>query len=578
MEIKKILNSLPNSRWVLTKIKPFLGSVIFILVVDALISLASVAIAIVTKSIIDHATRNEIDMAAMYATMFAGIIIFRIVASAFISIYSTNVKERFSNTLRREIFSKLIDKEWLDVSKYHSGDLLTRLTSDISAVAGGSVSVLPSIISLMIQIIAAFFTLVYYDIRLALFAFVLAPVTVLLSSIYGRRIKKYHIKMQETESKYCSHIQENLQNLQILKTFNLQKYTIDKVNELQKERIRWVNERSRTGAAANSIIGLGYWTGYFLAFGWGAIKLANNTGTYGTMTAFLQLVNNIQAPFIGLAGTLPQIISSLASAGRLMELEYLNEEKKGNQINAPQTAGIRLVNLTFNYDQEICNCIENSNGKLLDQVSLEVNPGEIIALTGTSGEGKTTIIRLLLALLKPNQGKILCLDPNGDEYPVSAATRNWFTYVPQGNSLFSGSIEENLRSGSAEASTEEIEEALRVSCAIDFVEKLPDGIKTQIGEKAYGLSEGQAQRIAIARALLRKAPIIILDEATSALDIELEKRVLQGLRNLKPARTCIMITHRRTSLRICNKVYKLKEGKLVLEQEYAYEDQERVYA
>ena len=560
-----MLRDLPNFRWVAAKIKPFFGSVTLIILTDALVSLAGVTIAIVSKNIIDYATRNELHIAAKYAAVFAGIIIFRMAASAFLSIYSTNVQERFSNSLRQGIFSKLINIEWLQVSKYHSGDLLTRLTSDISSVASGSISVLSSIISLGVQLLAAFITLLYYDIKLAIFAFILAPVTILFSRFYGRRIKKYHIKMQETESKYRSHIQENLQNLLILKTYNLEENSMDRVKELQSERLRWVTERSRTGAAANSILSLGYWAGYFLAFGWGAIKLANKTGTFGTMTAFLQLVNHIQGPFIGLASTLPQIIASLASAGRLIELENLNAEEKGKKIDVPQSAGIRFKDVSFNYDEYLNSDIENSTGKLLDDISFDIEQGEIIAITGTSGEGKTTIIRLLLALLKPNKGRILCFDPEGNEYPISAATRNWFAYVPQGNTLFSGTIEDNLRFGASKASDKDLEEALKASCAMEFVDKLPEGIKTQIGEKAYGLSEGQAQRIAIARALLRKAPIIVLDEATSALDIALEEKIIQELRDLRPARTCIMITHRRTSLGICNKVYKLKEGKLFLE-------------
>lgn len=574
MEIKKVIKDIPNFKWITVKLKPFLGSVILIIIIDSLTSLASVAIAIVSKNIIDYATENSLGIAAQYAAMFAGIILFRMLTSAFLSVYSTNVQERFSNSLRQSIFSKLINMEWLQVSKYHSGDLLTRLTSDIGTVSGGSISIMSQIISLGVQLTAAFIALMYYDLRLAVFAFALAPVTVVFSRFYGKRIKKYHLKMQETESKYRSHIQENLQNLLVLKTFNMEEHSMDKVRELQDERLHWVTERSKTGAAANTLLSLGYWTGYFLAFGWGAIKLANKTATFGTMTAFLQLVNQIQSPFIGLTRTLPQIIASLASAGRLIELENLNAEEKGVEVEVPDSAGIRFKTACFDYNDDTGNDNDNGNsdsengskGILLDNISMDVFPGDIIALVGTSGEGKTTIIRLLLALLKPTEGEILCFDPKNNEYKISSATRKWFTYVPQGNTLFSGTIEENLKSGAAEASTEEMEEALRAACAMDFVEKLPDGIKTQIGEKAYGLSEGQAQRIAIARALLRKAPIIILDEATSALDISLEERIIQELRNLKPVRTCIMITHRRTSLGICNRVYKLKEGKLIIEQ------------
>jgi ABC-type multidrug transport system fused ATPase/permease subunit len=209
MDIRKVIKDIPNARWIAGKIKPFAGQVTLVVILESLTSLGSVAMAIVSKQVIDHATNRNIDSAVRFGILFAGIIVFNIVANAFLSVYTTNVQERFSNSLRQNIFSKLINKEWLEVSKYHSGDLLTRLTSDISSVTGGSISVFASIISLVIQFIAAFITLLYYDPRLAVFAFALAPLTVIFSRYYGRRIKKYHLKMQETESKYRSHIQEN---------------------------------------------------------------------------------------------------------------------------------------------------------------------------------------------------------------------------------------------------------------------------------------------------------------------------------------------------------------------------------
>jgi ABC-type multidrug transport system, ATPase and permease components len=431
------------------------------------------------------------------------------------------------------------------------------LTSDISTVANGSISVLSQLISLGVQLVAAFTTLMFLEPNLAVLAFLLAPFTVLFSRIYGKKLRGLHLKMQETESIYRSHMQEYIQNLLVIKTFNLEENSLGKVGELQKERLYWVTERSKTGATANSILSLGYWTGYFLAFGWGVIKLSKKTASFGTLTAFLQLVNQIQSPFIGLSRTLPQIIASLASAGRLIEIENLNSEAKGEKLVIPDFAGIRFSNVNFRYIEDEA---------VLNNISMDVAPGDVVALIGMSGEGKTTMIRLMLALLKPQSGELVCSDGKGSEYFISATTRSWFSYVPQGNTLFSGTIADNLRSGKPDASDEEMKEALHAACALEFVERLPESINTLIGEKALGLSEGQAQRIAIARALLRKAPIIILDEATSALDLELEERIIQSLRKMKPVRTCIMITHRRTSLGICNKIYKLNNGNLFIEK------------
>lgn len=556
MRIKEAVKSLGNTVWILKSIKPFIFSVILIIAIEASTSVTSVLMAVASKNIIDNATQNDLRKAALYAGSFAFIIIYNMAAHAFLSVYSTRTTELYSNKLRRDIFSKLVNMEWLQVSKYHSGDLLTRLTSDIEAVAEGSVGIFPSIIGLGVQLGAAFFTLLVYEPSLAVLAFIMAPVTILLSRLYAKKLKHTHIRIQEAESSCRSNMQEFLQNILILKTFNLEAKSAERIEELQKERLRWITERSRTGAAANTVIAAGYWLGYFIAFGWGALKLANKTATFGTMAAFLQLVNQIQGPFVGLSGTVPQVISALASAGRLIELENMDAEARDTEIGIPVAAGVRFYDVSFRYEKD---------ERVLDGVSFEALPGETVAVTGTSGEGKTTMLRLMLALLKPDSGEVSCFDGEGNEFKASPALRNWFSYVPQGNTLFSGTIAENLRTGRPGAEEGEMKDALAAACALDFVEKLPEGMNTVIGEKALGLSEGQAQRIAIARALLRNSPVIVLDEATSALDIELEERMLQNIRSLKPSRTCIMITHRRTSLGICSRVYKLKESRLALE-------------
>ncbi|MEN6316026.1 MAG: ABC transporter ATP-binding protein [Clostridiaceae bacterium] len=556
MKLKEVMKHLSNAGWVAASIRPFLKAVVIIIIVESLTSLGSVLMAIVSKNVIDFAVKNELNRAGLYIALFAGIILFNLAARAFLSIYSAKTHESYSNTLRQRIFGRLVNIEWMQVSKYHSGDLLTRLTSDIGAVASGSINILAQVTALGVQLVAAFVILLAFEPSLALMAFFLAPFTVLISRFYAKKMSNMHIRMQESESLYRSQIQEYLQNLLVLKTYNLEEQSKDRIGELQKERLDWVIKRSKTGATANSILSLGYWLGYILAFCWGAVKLANETATFGTFTQLLQLVNQIQGPFIALSRTVPLVISGLASAGRLIELEKLDAETPEAKIGIPASAGICFNEVSFKYEKD---------EQVLDTVTMEAQPGEIIAIIGTSGEGKTTMIRLMLALLKPDAGMIACFDGSGNEYEISCATRNWFSYVPQGNTLFSGTIADNLRSGEQEADEDEMKAALNAVCALDFVEKLPVGINTVIGEKAYGLSEGQAQRIAIARALLRKAPIIVLDEATSALDIELEEKVLHNIRNMKPVRTCIMITHRRTALNECNKVYKLKDGILILE-------------
>lgn len=560
VKLKKILSSLSNVGWVATSIRPSLSALVIIIIAESLSSLASVFMAVESKNLIDAAVQNDLNRIFIHIALFIGIVLYNQASYAFLSVYSTRTKENYSNAMRQGIFSRLMNTEWMQVSRYHSGDLLTRLTSDINSVTSGSISILPSIVGLGVQLAAAFVTLMLYEPALAVLAFITAPLTVILGRVYASKIKKTHIKIQEVESSYRSRMQEFLQNLLILKTFNLEEHSKEKIAELQKERLHWITERSKAGVVSNTLLSLGYWLGYILAFVWGVIKLAGKTATFGVMTAFLQLVGQIQGPFIGLSRTVPQIISALASAGRLIELEKLDAERVEGQVEPPESAGISINEVSFKYEKD---------EQVLDAVSMEANPGEVVAIIGPSGEGKTTIVRLMLALLKPDTGNITCFDGSGKILDASAATRNWFTYVPQGNTLFSGTIADNLRSGDKEADDEEMWAALNAAGAGEFVERLPNGIDTAVGEKAYGLSEGQAQRIAIARAILRKAPVIILDEATSALDIELEEKVLKNIRNIRPARTCIMITHRKTALGTCNSIYSLKDGALYLEKKEA---------
>lgn len=554
MNLRSIIKTLPNASWIVRNGKPFFGRIMLIVLLTAATSLAGVGIAIVSKNIIDSAIGGDLRRAALFGGFFLGIVVFNLVTHAFLSVFSSKVQEQFSNQMRSTVYSRLVHMEWLEVSRYHSGDLLTRLTSDISSVSSGSVSIAATIIAMGVQLIAAFVTLLHYEPRLALLAFVLAPFTILASRIFGRKLKKLHLKMQETEGSYRSHMQENIQNLLVLKTFGLEDRSLSKAEDLQQERLHWVIERGKTSAAVNTMLAIGYWIGYLMAFGWGAMSLAAGTATYGTMTAFLQLVNQIQGPFIGLSRTVPQIISALASAGRLVELENLATEARGELMPRPISAGIRFSNVSYAYEKD---------EPVLWDVSFEAYPGQTVALVGPSGEGKTTLIRLMLALIRPDKGNVDCIDSEGMGHAASCGTRDWFSYVPQGNTLFSGTLEENLLSGNPDANTADITEALHAACAMEFVEKLPDGVKTVLGEKAHGLSEGQAQRVAIARALLRQAPIIILDEATSALDMETEERVLHGIRTKRPNCTCIMITHRPSFMKYCKSAYRILEGRLL---------------
>lgn len=552
----EIQKTIPSLRWILKNAPPFLPGLSAIISMGVVGSLSGVATAIASKNMVDYAVKGDLRLAGIAAAFFGGVMLLNLATNIMGSLLATRLNESMSNSMRQHLFNELMGTEWMPLSAYHSGDLLTRLTSDVGAVANCLVSTFPSILFLGVQFLAAFITLLHYEPRLAFIAFVLGPATVLFSRIWGRKLKQLNLNVKDSESIYRSYLQESLQNFLIIKSFRLEDYSQKALQGLHETRMSWVLKLNRTTLKANAILGGGFMSGYFVAFVWGTYRLSQKAISFGTLTAFLQLVSQVQGPFIGLARTLPQIIGAIASAGRIMELEAMEKEKADEKVPAPGAVGISFRNAAFSY---------NEGQAVLEQVSTEIRPGEIAALIGTSGEGKTTMIRILLALLRPDKGEVFFTNERGRGYQVSAATRDWITYVPQGNTLFSGTIADNLRYGKPDATREEMEKAARAACAWGFIKRLPEGLDTEIGEQGLGLSEGQAQRIAIARALLKKAPVLILDEATSALDVQSEMHVLNSIKNIGYTCTCLVITHRPSVRRICSRVLKLQDGVLIEE-------------
>lgn len=555
-------NIVTVSKWLAGQVRPFLILLFIIVGMSALSSLCGVGMAIASKTLIDSAVSGAGRKVIWAGIAFAVVILLRTGLHASVSLLSVRAYEQMSNRIQQRLFIKLTEVEWADFSKYHSGDILTRLTSDVGMVVNGIVHILPGMVSLGVGLFAAFVTLLIYDPTLAILAFILGPTSVLCSRIFGSKMKRLHLKMQEAESSYRSYLHECIQHMLILKTFCYEKESSDRVGVLQQEKLYCALRRNRMGVATGSVLAIGYWIGYFLAFGWGAMRLSGGMATFGTLTAFLQLVEQVQSPFIGLARSLPQVVSMTASAERLKEFESLRCETRSIVEPNFEVAGIIFENVCFDYEQ---------GNPVLKNISMEVQAGEVVGIIGTSGEGKTTLIRLILSLLKPVSGQTYFYNGHHRRQMISASTRFLISYVPQGNTLFSGTISDNLRIGCHDTTEDEIIDVLRGVDAWDFIERLPEGLNTVIGEKGLGLSEGQAQRIAIARALLRKAPILILDEATSALDSNTEHIILQTIKNLRPRPTCIIITHRISLLGICHRVWKINNGQV-------YETNEQVIA
>lgn len=551
-QLKKLID-LKTLRWLAEQAGPHWRVLVLILFLNTVSAVSSVAGAVASKHLIDWAVLHKLQQALTYGALFAGLLILKIGFSTIISLKTTQVREMMSYRMQREFVDCLYQVEWLEYNRYHSGDIMTRLTSDVGTIVDGCVSVLPNMLSLGIQLMTAFAVLLYYDRTLALLAFLLGPVSVMISWFIGRRIKKMQHQIQSAESRYRSYLHEAVQNMLIVKTFGYEKESWQRIRAYQMEKHHWVMLRSRFGVSVNLVMGLGYRMGFFLAFAWGAFRISTGTVTFGTFTAFLQLVGQVQGPFEGLSNSLPQVVSTLASAERLIEFKTLAIETRNTDHNfcPEEPVGLGMNKVSFAYE---------ADKLILAGASFLISPGEIVALIGPSGEGKTTLIRILLGLLKPKEGSLYVQGNSCGLIAITADTRSFFAYVPQGNTLFSGTIAENLLVGCPTASREDMIAALEAACAWQFVQSLPQGTDTVIGERGLGLSEGQAQRLSIARALIRRAPILLLDEATSALDKETEYVVLCNLRKLRPNRTCIAITHRATVFDVCDKVYRLSGG------------------
>lgn len=538
-------------KWLVQYAKPYMGRITVMMLFNLLYTVVGLVMVTLTKRIIDEATEGNpiITLIVCYLILTIGLQL----VSVFGTLMNTMLTEKFSFGIRKQIYEKIIHSHWMDVKKYHTGDLMTRLTSDAGNVADGIIGTIPSIIQLIVELLLVFITLFSYSPLLACFALLVAPVAAVSSWWVGRKLKRLQVKVQESEAAYRSFLQESLANLLIVKAFANEEYSTQRLTQLREERFGWVYRRTKMGLISSTAMSMSFQVGYIVAFAYGAIQISRKAITYGTMSVFLTLVNRVQAPVMGLAQQIPRVVSILASAGRIMELQELPLEEKEEEPLAVVQAGVDVSGLTFGYTQD----------NVLENVSLHIAPGEFVAVIGESGIGKTTLIRIIMSFMSNIQGSVTFYNEKGETQKANAATRNFIAYVPQGNTLFSGTVRENIRMGNLNATEEEMNEALKLAAAYDFVQELPKGIDTVIGERGHGLSEGQAQRIAIARAFVKKAPFLILDEATSSLDEATEQEVIRGLQRLTPRPTCLVITHRKSILKYCNREIKIANKTII---------------
>ncbi|MBQ0049801.1 MAG: ABC transporter ATP-binding protein [Bacteroidales bacterium] len=524
-----------------------------------LLSVATrLAFIMATKLAIDIATGKSNSTLALASAFLISIVLVQI-ASGFANRWIAAILGvRAQNKMQHTLFSRLMESQWTGLEKRHSGDVLNRLERDVREVTSVITDTLPSAIAVIFQLILSFFYLYSMDAMLAVIIVFVVPLFALLSRIYVKKMRKLTHEMRQTDSEIQSVLTESIQNRMVLKTLEQTQTISDRLGQLQAKLRKQVRHRTLFSSFSALVLNAGFAMGYLITFIWGAHRLQEGAITYGMMLAFVQLVGQIQGPFRDVTRFVPVIISSLTAAERLIELEDTPLEETGNPIRFEGPAGIRFKDVSYAYDAQ--------HRTILSHLSCDFKPGSSTAILGETGAGKTTLLRLILALLKPDKGEIEIYGTGcGDKddttqrtHEISPLTRCNLVYVPQGNTLFSGTIRENLRLGNAEATDEEMREALTIACA-DFVFQTPDGLDTICGEQGTGLSEGQAQRISIARALLRHGNILLLDEATSALDLETEQMLLNNLTShLNGNQTLIFITHRPAIVDHCDQVLQLQ--------------------
>ena len=546
-------------KWIFSYSKKYRWIVIFYAIIGILSSTMSIGTSYVGRIMINIIVGKQQEKLWILIAAMVGMLILSLVFSSVSSYINARISIYVNNDMQAGIFERIMDARWKELSSYPSGDLLNRFNGDVGTIASNAISWIPNLIVNIYTFIVTLVVLWRMDFGMALIAFISAPFLLGLSRFIMRKMKEYRKRVLELNSQMMSFEVETFYNFEMIKSFGIFGYYSRKLKGWQKKYKDFNLDYNKFHIKSNILLTLVSTIVSSAAFGYCLYRLWTGQIMYGDMTFFLQQRSALSSRFNSLVGTIPGMINSAVSAHRVRELMDLPREEhdpdRVTYLEERTGKGIKVHvdDVTFGYDEH-ANVYEHSN--------LQVASGEMVALMAESGGGKTTLIRLLLGMLEPDSGKVTLQSGSGEEFPVNSDLRKFFAYVPQGNTMFSGTIAENMRMVNEEATDEDVINALKTACAWDFVENLPEGINSILGERGRGLSEGQAQRISIARALLRNAPILLLDEATSALDRETEERVLNNIMTSHPDRLIILSTHRPAALRLCNRIYKISDGKI----------------
>lgn len=545
-------------KWIFSYSARYKGTILFYVILGIFSTSLGLVGSVASKYLIDIITGYQVEKLSLLICVMIGSSVFSLLFNSLISRISIKLSIHVNNDIQADIFDKIIDADWLSLNAYSSGDILNRFNQDVSTVSSNAISWLPTIILALYNFVATFLVILHYDIVMALISFISAPFLFVISQQLLRKQREYNKKMREMNSELMTFEVETFYNVDTIKSFGIAPY--------YGEKMRWWQQKYKDISLVynmfqiktNILLSVLGMIVQFVAFGYCLFLLWTHTITYGTMTLFLQQRSNLSSAFNNVVSIIPSFLGSSVSAHRIRELVDLPKEvhiPESNELDAYVADGFRLSmrDVSFSYRQD---------QTVITDSCLQAAPGEIVALIGPSGEGKTTLIRLLLGLVQPQTGEVVIQTSNGHEVPMNAETRHLFSYVPQGNTILSGTIEENLLLAREDATEQEMIEALQIACAWDFVQKLPKGIHNPVGERGRGLSEGQSQRLAIARAVLRDAPILLLDEATSALDVTTERQVLKNIMTRQPNKTCIVTSHRPSVLNLCQRVYRVVDTKV----------------